>query len=150
MRSRPTPRATIDTNLFVSALITPRGLPGLLLRAWERGEFVVVTSPALVTELEAVLARDKLRARYFLSPEAVGRLVGRLRYVAEQAAVPADLPIHSRDPNDDKFLAAALGGGADFLVTGDEDLLVLDGEPALGRLRIATAREFLELLRTGG
>ena len=150
MRSRPTPRATIDTNLFVSGLITPRGLPGLLLRAWERGEFVVVTSPELVAEVAAVLGRDKLRARYFIGPEEVGRLVGRLRYVAEQAVVSTELPIRSRDPKDDKFLAAALGGDADFLVTGDEDLLVLDGEPALGRLRIATAREFLEFLRVGG
>ncbi len=44
----------------------------------------------------------------------------------------AALPVHCRDPKDDPSLAAALGGNADYIVTGDADLLVLDGHSTLG------------------
>ena len=56
------------------------------------------------------------------------------------------LPVQVRDPKDEHVLAAALSGKADYLVTGDEDLLHLDGDPKLGNLQIITAREFVNLL----
>ena len=62
----------------------------------------------------------------------------------------APLPIHSRDSHDDKFLAVALGGNAEYLITGDDDLLVLQGDPRLGTLQIVTAREYLQLLAQRG
>lgn len=55
--------------------------------------------------------------------------------------------VRSRDPNDDHFLTAAMSGYADFLVTGDLDLLVLDGDPRVGSLRIVTPRAFADGLR---
>lgn len=60
------------------------------------------------------------------------------------------LPVALRDKNDERTLAAALGAKADFLVTGDDDLLVLRGEPRLRGLRLVTAREFLGLLAEQG
>jgi PIN domain len=59
----------------------------------------------------------------------------------------SQLPLHSRDKKDDKFLACALGGNCDYLVTEDDDLLVLNGKPELGKIQIGTAYEFLK--RTG-
>jgi predicted nucleic acid-binding protein len=56
------------------------------------------------------------------------------------------LPVHIRDPKDERVLAAALGGRADYLVTGDDDLLVLNGDPRIRTLKIVTVREFLDLL----
>lgn len=53
------------------------------------------------------------------------------------------LPIRSRDPKDNKLLACALSTNADYLITGDEDLLILNGNPALGALKILTAKDFL-------
>lgn len=55
--------------------------------------------------------------------------------------------LHSRDPKDDIFLACALAGQCDYLVTGDRDLLDLQGHPGLGQLRIVTPREFLEAVK---
>jgi predicted nucleic acid-binding protein len=57
------------------------------------------------------------------------------------------LPLHSRDKKDDKFLACALGGNCDYLITEDEDLLVLNGKRELGKLQIITAHDSLK--RTG-
>lgn len=51
-----------------------------------------------------------------------------------------------RDPKDVPILAAAIGGGADVLITGDNDLLVLSGDTRLGELRIMTAGQFLQLI----
>lgn len=51
-----------------------------------------------------------------------------------------------RDPKDVMILASALSGRAHYIVTGDDDLLSLDGAPALGALRIVTVRDFLAIL----
>jgi predicted nucleic acid-binding protein len=56
-------------------------------------------------------------------------------------------PIGVRESNDDMVVAAALGGDADFLITGDKELLALRGDSGLGAPAIVTAREFVEVLR---
>jgi putative PIN family toxin of toxin-antitoxin system len=59
-------------------------------------------------------------------------------------ALPLDaLPIHSRDAKDDIMLACAISGNCDYLITGDDDLLILNGRPELGMLKIIKAAEFL-------
>lgn len=55
-----------------------------------------------------------------------------------------DLPVHSRDPKDDPFLACALAGGCRYPVTGDRELLALAGDPASGTLHIVTPRQFID------
>lgn len=56
------------------------------------------------------------------------------------------LPVHCRDPKDDKLLALAMAGKADYLVTGDKDLLCLNAHSALKSLKIITVKEFLGIL----
>jgi len=64
-----------------------------------------------------------------------------------EIVIPVEtVPVSVRDPKDDIVLATALTGEADFLVTGDVDLLVLNGHPAFGDLRIVVVREFLAVL----
>jgi predicted nucleic acid-binding protein len=55
-----------------------------------------------------------------------------------------ELPIHSRDTKDDKVLRCALMGKCDYLITGDEDLLILNGRAELGNLHIVKAADFLK------
>jgi predicted nucleic acid-binding protein len=64
------------------------------------------------------------------------------------ALIEADktIPVSVRDPKDKRMLAAAIEGAADYLVTGDQDLLVLQGDPRLGDLRIVPAARFLATL----
>ena len=77
-----------------------------------------------------------------VSPEELVELFDGFAKATRVVLTPT-LPIPVRDPKDEKILAAAIGGRAAFLVTGDKDLLVLRGHPDLGVLRIVTAVEFL-------
>ena len=144
--SSPLPAAVLDTNLIVSGAITPHGLPNHVLRALERDAFRLISSPDLAAEVRGVLSRPAIRERYRPDPTIVDAELAALE-ARMVRPLPLDaLPVHCRDPKDDPVLACALGGQADYLVTGDADLLALDGHPALGALRIVTPRAFLDLL----
>jgi len=106
----------------------------------------MVVNRQLLYELERVLLRRKFR-RYVSFGEVVG-YVTWLHERAETGHIPAtELPRYTEDPDDDYLVALALAAGADYLVSGDQDLLDLgrisDGE---GRIltRVLTPREFLE------
>ena len=136
----------IDTNLFISAIIVRGSLPDQLLRLWQMGFYTLATSSQLISEIETVLQRNDIK-RYGLSTEIIAQVLTLLRLGSESATPLSEehLPIRSRDGGDDKLLALAFGGGSDYLITGDKDLLVLNGDPLLGRLKIVTVREFLEI-----
>jgi putative PIN family toxin of toxin-antitoxin system len=138
-------KAVVDTNLFVSASILRRGTPHDLLAAWELNRFTLLMSGDRRSEVGNTLVRPMF-ARYGVSPELVRSLLNRIAKQAVVTSPVAELPLPVRDLKDGPILAAALGGDADDLVTGDDDLLVLDGDPRLGKLRIVTARAFLDII----
>jgi putative PIN family toxin of toxin-antitoxin system len=138
------PRVVLDTNLFISGLISPTGTPHQLLRLWEEEQITLLTSAELISEVARVLQRPAIRQKYHLDDKRISALVTSLSQATESVTPQTSLPVHSRDPKDDKLLALALGGNADYLITGDNDLLVLDGDPALEHLRIITAALFLQ------
>ncbi len=138
-------KAVVDTNLLVSASILQRGAPHELLGAWERNEFPLLTSRDQRNEVRTTLARPKF-SRYGVSPLHVRSLLKRMAIQAVAVSPISELPLSVRDVKDEPILAAALGGSADYLVTGDQDLLTLAGDPRLNTLRIVTARAFLDIL----
>lgn len=83
--------------------------------------------------------------RYNLSKSEATAIIFLTDTTAVQAPLKGNLPVTVRDPEDGHILAAALGGEADYLVTGDEDLLVLNNTQLLGKLRIISVVEFLKL-----
>lgn len=116
-------RAVLDPNVLISALLSPRGAPARLLRAWRDGAFELLISPLLLTELERALAYPKLRKR--ISAEEAEAFVEWLRRSAILVEDPATMtPITSPDPGDDYLLALAVHARAG-LVSGDEHLLSL-------------------------
>lgn len=139
-------RVVVDTNVFVSGAISKVGLPHRLLLAWRAGTFTVLLSEAQRAEIDDVLRRPAIADKYGLTSQALTDLL----FVLDTSAVPVlarrRLPLAVRDPKDEHMVAAALSGRADYLVTGDEDLLVLDSDPRLGQLRMVTPRAFLEIL----
>ena len=91
------------------------------------------------------LGRLELAQRFRMTASELTELGARL-----SSATPAELarnvPVSVRDPNDEHILAAAIGSNADYLVTGDKDLLTLADDPRLGSLKIVTAAQFLDAL----
>ncbi len=143
--SNASPKAVVETNLFVSAILFNRGTPYALRRAWHAGAFELLLSDDHHAELADVLGRPRLVGRYNVSLEDLVKVLAGLA-AATRVEPSATVPVAVRDPKDVKILAAALGGGADHLVTGDADLLVLRDHPRLGALAIVTAAEFLAIL----
>lgn len=116
-------RIVLDTNVLISALITKGSPPQLLHRAWKDECFDLVTSEKQLEELSRSLNKPKL-ARYIDGTTAALLMVE----LYDQAEITLYLPtvFLSPDPDDNHILATALGGGADYLVTGDKrDLLSL-------------------------
>jgi len=136
-------RIVIDTNLFVSALWTPTGAPAQLLQFWRDGTFLLVMSDMVLAELSTVLARKRFDQLRIIQPGAIEELLDLLQQKAYSPGEVVDVPAYERDPKDTMFLALALAGKADAIVSGDKDLLVLDSYEGIP---ILSARAFLELL----
>ena len=134
------PRAVLDTNVLVSALISPGGASARLLLELRAGGFELILSPLLLAELREVLGRDKFR-RYVIGEE-VDTYVELIRSEGLVRADPPPSPEPmSADPDDEYLIDLAREAGADALVTGDAHLLDLRAIiPAL------TPAEFLEVL----
>jgi len=132
-------KAVIDTNIWISALIgsgSPRQIKDLL----QARLFRPVYAEELFNELVDVLTRPKYAS--MIQPAEIYKLLHLIEEVAVVVKLGA-VPSISRDPKDDVFLACALASHSDFLVTGDDDLLVL-GE--YHGTKIVTASQFLAVL----
>jgi uncharacterized protein len=139
------PRSVVDTNLFVSGAISPRGAPRRLLEALYDQRFHLLLSKEQYGELSEVFRRPRLRKLFRYSRDELAALFALVAAAPPVTPVIA-IPVQVRDPKDIKILAAALGGDADYLVTGDGDLLEHRDDPRLGKLQIVTAAEFLNIL----
>lgn len=132
----PNPRVVLDTNVLISRLLAPNGVAVRAVRL-ATSRTIVLASSETLTELADVL--DRLKFDPYASIEERRTFLRLFARIAEQVAILR--PIQAcRDPRDDKFLALAVNGGADVIVTGDADLLVLDPFHAV---RIMTPAAFL-------
>jgi putative PIN family toxin of toxin-antitoxin system len=130
------PRAVLDANVLIAAVLSPGGTPARLIAAWQSGAFDLVVSPVLLAELRRALAYPKLE-RLVAPPEAdafVAWLGAAARLVADPAGPP---PVRSQDPGDDYLIALAAAERA-ALVSGDAHLTSL-----AGRIPVLTPAQFL-------
>ncbi|MHB8693039.1 MAG: putative toxin-antitoxin system toxin component, PIN family [Solirubrobacteraceae bacterium] len=133
-------RAVVDVNVLISGVVSVKGSSADILRASRNGQFEFVVSELLLAELERTLTYPRLRKR--VAPEKAAAFASWVRdygAVAEDPASPP--PVASRDPDDDYLLALAIDRRA-YLVTGDQDLLVLSND-----LPILTPAQFAAKLR---
>jgi putative PIN family toxin of toxin-antitoxin system len=127
----------LDTNILVSAVLSPTGAAAATVSLALRGEVTIVCSPVLLTEFEEVLARFMSRAD---AADARGVLEDTA-YLVDPSTVP---PV-TRDPDDDHVVAAAIAGDAAWIVTRDKDLLSLESHA--GVLMIEPG-PFLQIVHT--
>ena len=129
----------LDSNTLLSTLIRPYSVP---YQAFEKAfaEGIVVYSPETLAEIERVIVRPKFN-KYFTDDD---RSLFIAKFVKLATLIP-EIPFSiaaCRDPKDDKFLTLAVAANADYIVTGDDDLLVL--HPFRG-IQIIKPAEFLTL-----
>jgi hypothetical protein len=135
--------AVLDANVYVSAAIHPEGVPGQLLERFLReSAYDIVLSPAIIDEVVRALAYPKVRKRFRADVDAMAWFEA---IVVLADLVPGDYCLHgvSDDPDDDKYIAAAIEGRAPVVVTGDPHLLQVREHAGV---RIVTPRQFLDAL----
>ena len=129
-------RAVLDTNVLISAALSPLGKSFACL-SWVLDNATLLVSRELLDELETRLARPKFRK--YVDASRRRAFVADLALAAMQVELSGLVRV-CRDPDDDKLLEIAAVGRADCLVTGDQDLLILN---PFQRIPILTPAGFL-------
>ena len=127
-------RVVLDTNIVVSACVTPEGAPATIVELALLGAFTLYLSSAVLTEYHEVLAREK----YSRQQERIHVLLEGLEDVAVTVTPERTLAI-SRDEEDNRLPECAEAAGADFLVTGNPRHF----PASLENTRVMTPRDFL-------
>ena len=135
-------RLVLDTNVLLSALLFHTGALSWLRGAWHSDRIRPLASPQTTAELIRVLGYPK----FALDDDDARDLLADYLPFCETVAVPDTLPAvpECRDPFDRPFLALALAGRADALVTGDGDIQALAGAFAVPILSPARLRTWLD------
>jgi uncharacterized protein len=131
----------VDTGVWVSGVFFRRGIPAAILRAWRDSRFTIVVTSATLGELESKLREKAIQ--FGAPPTLPEEWIAYVRVFARMAPVTEDARGVCRDVDDDKFLDAAVSGGAQYVVSGDHDLQVLDKYQGV---QILSPRDFAELL----
>ena len=130
----PAFRVVLDSNVILSGMVYPASPPGLIVRAWWDGRLDVVLSRYILDEVRRILPRLK---RVRLSANELLDLADSLAFLADLIEPDNEMEPALRDPNDQLVLATLRAAGAQYLITGDKDLLALGG-----KYPIVTAAEF--------
>lgn len=133
-------KAVIDTNIFISSLIG-NGNPAHIIDSLINKEFDLIISYALLDELFDVLSRPRFE-KYF-SYDDIKELASLIRSYTQIVSPATKLQI-CRDPKDDIVIECAVAGEADYIITGDEDLLCLT---VYRNIHIITAAQFIRVLK---
>jgi putative PIN family toxin of toxin-antitoxin system len=129
-------RVVLDTNVLVSGLAYPAGVPGRIVSAWNQGALDVVLSKYILDEMARLLPRLK---RIGMSATESRDLADRFLFTAEIVEPSGEADEALRDKADQPVLGTLLAGRADYLITGDKDLLAL-----AAKYPIVTPTEFWE------
>ena len=136
-------KVVFDTQIFLRALINPKSICAKIAPSYWRTQYRLYVSDAIEAEVMDVLNRAKVRQKFpQISNELVNETGRILSEEAERVSVESVEAV-ARDPKDDIFLACAKAAQAHYLVSEDNDLLVLN---TYGSTSIVNALRFLEIL----
>jgi hypothetical protein len=138
-------RAVLDANVIVSAVLTTAGNPARILDAWRTERFALLVSSAILEEVARVLEYPRIARLHHWPRTKIREFVAELAYLGIMAPGEITLSVVRSDPADNRYLECAVEGAADYLVSGDQDLLDLREHHGI---RIVTPKTFLEVLRT--
>lgn len=134
-------KVVVDANIIVSFLLTRGPTISSILEAWIKNSFILLTSKEILSEIDEVLAR--LISKGFIKPTDARPMMRRLRRDSLLISVSAKIDL-SPDKKDNRYLACAKDGQADYLVTGDtKHLLPLK---SIASTKIISPAQFADLL----
>ena len=136
-------RIVLDANVFVSALINPRGKPAQILNYVFENKIRLFTSPSIIEELARVLSYPKLVKRHGLGKEELEKFVSDLLSTMSLVEGKKAIEVIVEDPADNNYLSCAVDAKADFIVSGDIHLLNLREYEGT---QIVTPTQFLKML----
>ena len=115
-------RLVLDTNVLISAILSPNSISAKILN-WGEDNGVILYSAATLNEVLFVLGRSKFSK--YIDDNDIDGLSIRIKTVWLFVEILNQVQL-CRDPKDDKFIDLALNGEASHLITGDNDLLILN------------------------
>jgi uncharacterized protein len=139
-------RAVLDTNVFVSAILAPEGPPARILEIALTGGIILVISQAILREINQVFQYPKIQKllkKHGITASELEAAVFKILKVAFLTTGQLSLEGICADPADDMVLSCAVEGEADFIISGDQDLISLESYQGI---KIVAPAAFLKLL----
>lgn len=114
-------RVVLDTNVLISAVLSPQNIPARIIELLWQQIFVVVVTEEILSEYATALRYEKVMKRHKLSDEGLLQYLQDLRSATIMVMPTKELKV-APDPKDDKFFECALAGSAHFIISGDRHL----------------------------
>jgi len=140
-------KIVVDANLFASGLIKPNSNPGKILDLIKQNQVELILSPAIIREKKRILLYPKLRKYHRKTAQEIDAYfedILKFAWIVEGEGI---VDIIKDDPSDNKYLACAYEGDADYIVSGDRHLLDLK---VYQGIHIINASAFLKIWTTHG
>jgi uncharacterized protein len=112
-------KVVLDTNVVVSAFLSPGGAPAHILKLLEQEAFELIISEEILQEYAVALSYDRVQKLHKLTDQQILRVLEDLRTVATFVKPTVSLTVVASDPDDNKLFECALAGGAQCIVSGD-------------------------------
>jgi len=134
-------RVVLDSNILISALISPHSYPHRIYNAWLENSFELVTCQEQIEEIRQVSRYQKFAK--ILQPHRVGLMLNNMRLATVVENLPSGSDYETADPNDSWLLALADKSQAHYLVTGDKRAGILS-RFKFGQTQLVTASVFCD------
>jgi putative PIN family toxin of toxin-antitoxin system len=136
-------KIVVDANLFASGLIKPNSNPGRILELIRQNQVELVISPAIIKEIKRILLYPKIQKYHRKTAQELDRYFDDLLIFAWTVEGSSKIDLIKDDPTDNKYLACALEGEADYIVSGDRHLLNIE---VFKGIKVVNAKAFWENL----
>ncbi len=137
-------KVVLDTNQFISGIISKHGASASILNAWREHAYILVTCKEILDEIERTLQYPRIIVEYGLKVEEIREI---LSLIDREALVLPKIPevdIVKDDPDDNKIIACALAAEAEYIISGDKHLLKIK---QYDKISIIGAKEFLSIIQ---
>jgi len=136
-------KAVIDTNVFISSLISSDGICAKIITYLFLNRFIMLISREILKEFREVSLYPKIKKLHQLREEKIDEYLDSILAFSSLVSISSIPEVIKEDPKDDIILACAESGDADYIVSGDKHLLNLK---EYKRIPVIKASEFIEIL----